>query len=70
MNTGEFWHGLDIDFWSPIQTLSPPRSVQMNLYAGYDPIDFGSGYDFVEQIPLAIRYQSFKRRLAKALANA
>lgn len=63
---------MDVDFWSQAQTLNPAPSKTAasaaGWYTGYDPIELHWSA-LVPELPLTVRYQSFERRLAKALSS-
>lgn len=66
------WNGIDVEYWSQKQTLYPfmfrSNSMRVQWYAGYEAIgDYAP--DWVGAIPLDIRYQSFTKRLDKAMAR-
>ncbi len=64
------WNGLDVDFWGPTQTRNPPKdrtAMKIAWYNGFDTLRIDA--DMVERIPLDIRYQSFTKRLDKALGR-
>ena len=61
---------LYIDVWAQAQTLNPTaKSLQETWYTGFEKLEC-SWFDLgIDGIPLDQRYASFKRRLAKALAD-
>lgn len=61
--------GIDVDFWSQRQTLSPAKPKGVGFYSGYDVLSANHWSDFVPPIPLDERYASFKRRLAATMAR-
>lgn len=63
------WHGLNVDWWGPIQTIEGmPTTPAFAVFNYGDPIWIENRWwHIVEPIPLEIRFASFKRRLAKAL---
>lgn len=61
------WNGIDVGVHGPHQTISGLTPAVANWYTGYDailvrPSDLG-----VPEIPLEVRYESFRRRLSKAI---
>ncbi len=63
------WNGLDVDFWGPRQTLSP-KPIEDVWFAGNWYVSMNTHWsDLIQEIPLDIRYQSFTKRLDKALGR-
>lgn len=60
------WNGIDIDVWSPIQTLSPPKPQANRWYCGLDTIGIFHWSEFVPEIPLDLRFENFCQRLGRA----
>ncbi len=65
------WNGINVDFWSPKQTMNPkPKGSIYQRYYGNEPLSLGMHWsNYIPAIPLDMRYDSFKRRLAKAMAK-
>ncbi len=66
----EVWNGINVDFWAQGQTINRrAERGRLALYSGFDLLDPMYWSDFMDPIPLEIRYASFCRRLAKALSR-
>lgn len=67
----ELWNGVEVDTWSSVQTRRPkPKHSPDTWHSGYALMNV-QWYDLgIPEIPLNIRYESFKRRLESAINRA
>lgn len=62
------WNGIDVDVWGPAQTLKPRQKMRGYFwFTGYDELGSFDWWNYIEEIPLDIRYASFKARLARKM---
>ena len=62
------YEGFDVDVLAQEQTLKPkPKREESIWFTGYQKLGMEwYDYPFIPEIPLDVRYDSFKRRLAAA----
>lgn len=60
-DSSQYWNGMLLDVWAPIQTLNPPTD-KLSGYSGYDllPVFTDIGLPL---IPLDVRFENFVSRL-------